>query len=274
MIGQYFGQLWSWAGTVSLQYCSHASRHWWLVHESTRVNVWLFQIVDQWSHGAPDTACAHLTPGHGHRSLIDSSVDLDTESLRGESPYIRVSIKSSVSFRGFIIRAVDEDGNVTGSWSIPYLQYQYYPLSEGSVQYLDCDHIPRTAVTHSRAFQADNLVSLQWIPGEKFQGKVVFEATLVANYSTYWRLSSKALHIALESFKEVARSTEQLEETSVVVNTSVIVLQSQYSDSYNYQPWLASVNKSGSASQDSITFNYFVSLLILKHNSWIFHFIS
>lgn len=172
-----------------------------------------FQDTGQWTQGAPETMCDDMTPWHGQEILVnDSDIVLDTESLLDNSPYVRVSIRSSSRpFIGFMIKAIDVDLKVTGEWSVPYLQYHYYPESEPTVQFLNCDQQSQSAVTHTQSFTKSqeyysgafslsfffsaNVISLQWNPSKKFSVNVVFVATLVGDYSTFWKLSSDRLDV-------------------------------------------------------------------------------
>ena len=64
------------------------------------------------------TECDHMLPRHGYLSQNFSATDqkfskiiLETSSLENKSPYIRVSVKSVIPFKGFIITAFDSNKN-------------------------------------------------------------------------------------------------------------------------------------------------------------------
>ena len=64
------------------------------------------------------TECDHMLPRHGYLSQNFSATDqklskiiLETSSLENNPPYIRVSVKSIIPFKGFIITAFDSNEN-------------------------------------------------------------------------------------------------------------------------------------------------------------------
>ena len=64
------------------------------------------------------TECDHLLPRHGYLSQNFSATDqelsnivLETSSLENKTPYVRVSVKSVIPFKGFIIAGFDINEN-------------------------------------------------------------------------------------------------------------------------------------------------------------------
>ena len=96
--------------------------------------------------GAPLTACRDLQPRHGFLASPDPcpvTLALDSPTLWA-GQYLRVALRSSRPYRGFILRAevVGVVGAPVGTWSIPW-------YSAPDAQYLHCGARAQSAVTHS-----------------------------------------------------------------------------------------------------------------------------
>merc|ERR1712025_1243559 len=126
-----------------------------------------------------------MMPRHGFEPQEgDPPIQVVTDQYSMYShQYIRVTIRSKRAFKGFLIRALSDGDTHLGTWYIPYLEDTSY-LSESS--YLHCDGRVQSAVTHSGRTNTMFVLSLQWKPPTAFQGKVVFQATVVENYRVYW----------------------------------------------------------------------------------------
>ena len=110
-----------------------------------------------------------MVPRHGFSPQTgDPPVELVMDQARiTPDTYLRVTIRSRRAFKGFLLRA--EAGSVrhVGTWYIPYLADTSY-LSES--QYLHCDQLLQSAVTHSGKTNNMWVVSFQWRPGQDFAG--------------------------------------------------------------------------------------------------------
>uniref|UniRef100_A0A0K2TME8 Reelin domain-containing protein n=2 Tax=Lepeophtheirus salmonis TaxID=72036 RepID=A0A0K2TME8_LEPSM len=140
--------------------------------------------------GAPDVQCLYMTPKHGFQPQIEPpSIEFvspkglnkttDSESL----PHIDVVLKSSTGmFKGFFIRA--EAYGVTkgerkgiGKWWV----------NDTGVQYLHCFGAIQSSITHTGNVFALNEVRATWSPPLDYEGTIVFRATVVQDFKTYWK---------------------------------------------------------------------------------------
>ena len=81
----------------------------------------MYQVAWNFSTGAPLNWCESIIPRHGFDQKQFSSeqskpsdIVIDTSPLANISPYVRVSIVSTVPFKGFVIIAVNKNDNGNG----------------------------------------------------------------------------------------------------------------------------------------------------------------
>jgi len=137
-----------------------------------------------YSRGAPRSTCgggtnASMTPRHGFSPQTRPSpayIVVDQTRVV-HTDYVRVTIRSSQAFKGFLVTAVNDDRKRIGSWTIPY--------GDTSSQYVHCDNLQDT-VTHTDHSSLRYVLSLSWKPPTSFSGNVTMVASVVMDYQTYW----------------------------------------------------------------------------------------
>lgn len=80
---------------------------------------------------------------------------------------------------GYVIKAFDPKGKTLGSFH-----------EDPKHKYLDCDSIPRSAVTHSSSHHKTE-VSVTWQAPDDFKGEVELKATVVKDSQTFWSVTKK-----------------------------------------------------------------------------------
>ena len=75
------------------------------------------------SAGAPLSSCTgDLSPRHGFAAQTGTApveIVLDKDTI-SHKEYLRVTIRSSQAFKGYLVRAVDKNISPLGSWYIPH----------------------------------------------------------------------------------------------------------------------------------------------------------
>lgn len=140
--------------------------------------------------GAPTSVCDNLVPLHGNSltQQVRPPYKLYTKSYKN---VIMVSLNSTIGsgFKGFIIQGRTPNGTIVGSFKLP-----------DGVPYhtIDCSGSSDT-VTHSNP-TVKNRLDLIWLPPVGYEGPVVFNSTIVHDFSTFWvGLESKQVDIKKSS---------------------------------------------------------------------------
>jgi hypothetical protein len=141
----------------------------------------LFRSATSFSAGAPLSSCrGDLSPRHGFTAQtgkVPVEIVLDQDTI-SHKEYLRVTIRSSQAYKGYLVRAVDRNASSLGSWFIPD-----YDLTS---QYLHCGvDRPQSSVTHTSLTTSMYQLYLQWKPYQHYHGQVNIVATIVINYTTY-----------------------------------------------------------------------------------------
>ncbi|XP_050689039.1 putative defense protein Hdd11 [Eriocheir sinensis] len=128
----------------------------------------------------PDSACAWLAPWHKPY----------TEPAQGPAPFklrtyhdravagvpMPVCLVGARPFLGFMLQAQDEaSGETLGAWEVP---------AASPAATMTCSKTNDT-VTHSSG-EHKQVVALSFLPPDDYNGTVVFKATVVTSYSTYY----------------------------------------------------------------------------------------
>jgi hypothetical protein len=178
------------------------------------------------SAGAPLSSCTvDLSPRHGFAAQtgtppVEIVLDKDTIS---HMEYLRVTIRSSQAFKGYLVRAVDRNISSLGSWYIPH-----YDLTS---QYLHCgEDRPQSSVTHTSLTISMYELYLQWKPSHNYHGKVNIVATIVMNYTTYWTgVTSRPVIVIGDGDDQDDMITESDEvEDHMGKNTMDAIIQTQF----------------------------------------------
>ena len=143
------------------------------------------RLTDSFSSGAPLSSCSDLTPRHGFSPQTGDppvQIVMDKHVINSDS-YLRVTLRSRRTFKGFLLFAESHDTRYLGTWYIPYLTHVSH-VSES--RYLHCEARVQSAVTQSGQARDMWLVSFQWRPPDNFSGWSVFRATIVESYEVFW----------------------------------------------------------------------------------------
>ncbi|XP_057375810.1 putative defense protein 3 isoform X2 [Daphnia carinata] len=151
--------------------------------------------IQGFPNGAPPTACATMTPGHGVDGQQSASPFM-TQLLDGEIVLMDGTVRLELrpqngvnSFKGFLVMAFDkaDESKPIGTFKQPI---------DGKV--IDCSAGVMNAVTHTNNLEKKS-VTLDWTPPKNFMGQVIFRTTYVENKSTFWvKTESKAVAVVLE----------------------------------------------------------------------------
>ncbi|XP_046651959.1 putative defense protein [Daphnia pulicaria] len=175
-------------------------------------------LIQGFPNGAPTTACASMTPGHGVGAQTSASPFM-TELLDGETVVmdgsVRVELRPQLNgvnrFKGFLVMAFDksDESKPIGSFKQPV---------DGKL--IDCSGGQMNAVTHTNNLEKKS-VALEWVPPQNFMGQVVFRTTYVENKATFWvKTESKAVAFVLEIPAATTTTTTTTTEASTTTTTT------------------------------------------------------
>lgn len=172
------------------------------------VTVAILSLIDRtnsFSMGAPDSACAQMTPGHSHEPQTGTPPANFTLTrnivLPGEMIGIELTTGDASQFKGFIIqaRSVKQKDRQIGS----------FVVSGDDASYMTCGRGIHNSITHRKS-NGKSSVKAQWRAPTDFEGEVVFRYTCLKEYQTFW--------VGLET--QPVRVTRSIEEPSEVKNDS------------------------------------------------------
>ena len=128
--------------------------------------------------GAPASTCENMTPSHGSPPQTSASpykIKITKEYyMPGEN--VRVSIESSSDdIRGYFIQARQVGTNAA---------IGTFATLPANGKYVNCGN-SKGAITHS-ARLAVKTINFEWVPPSTLSGNVVFYATVVKDFSTFW----------------------------------------------------------------------------------------
>ncbi|XP_046452897.1 putative defense protein 3 [Daphnia pulex] len=175
-------------------------------------------LIQGFPNGAPTTACASMTPGHGPSPQTSASPFM-TELLDGETVVmdgsVRVELRPQLNgvnrFKGFLVMAFDksDESKPIGSFKQPV---------DGKL--IDCSGGLMNAVTHTNNLEKKS-VALEWVPPQNFMGQVVFRTTYVENKATFWvKTESKAVAFVLEIPAATTTTTTTTTEAPTTTTTT------------------------------------------------------
>ncbi|XP_075529032.1 uncharacterized protein LOC142560668 isoform X2 [Dermacentor variabilis] len=137
-------------------------------------------------NGAPAEACGDMTPNHGPNAKASSDKgDLKLTAAPHDKRSAKVTLEGT--FKGFLIKAVDSDGTVVGSFT---------PDMPDIAKGIECDGHSNSAITHTSRGEKSS-VPVTWTASDKYKGgDVIFRATVVRSKDDYYlKLESSALKI-------------------------------------------------------------------------------
>lgn len=156
------------------------------------LQIYTISKVTSLPDGAPIKACRTLLPFHAGGSITDqnspSPYKISTAFNRGKV-LVRISSTLGVNFQGFMIQAKTPNQQVKGQFSSTY----------SDSQTLDCTNNGDTA-THTGKIGKLS-VDLEWDPKD-YTGPVMFNATVLQDYATFWSsVSTPTLDISKRSLE-------------------------------------------------------------------------
>uniref|UniRef100_A0A0K8SYV5 Reelin domain-containing protein n=2 Tax=Lygus hesperus TaxID=30085 RepID=A0A0K8SYV5_LYGHE len=148
--------------------------------------------IEAFKSGAPPSMCKDMMPHHSGSSPQTSQPPFSfvVEPPAADDGVVRVSLSGSSPFKGVMIEGrTTLDGDSVGQFiNVP-----------DNFQTLKCNDIPNNAVTHSESSPKDK-IQVSWEAPDGFDDHVLFVASVVLNYTTYWT------KIASEPTKVVKRT--------------------------------------------------------------------
>lgn len=177
--------------------------------------------------GAPLDACMLMTPGHPGTKPQNLSTAVHQIQFRlapgsnSKKFTVNLGSKTNAAFKGFFIQArspTTGNSNPVGTWDVSE--------SGGLAKGVSCSSIMNSAATHVDN-SAKVLVSLIWNPpqpqanGQQFVDKVVFVATVVQDFKTYWvGIQSEGLTLQVPGVPSYAASSLLATPTALVSSNS------------------------------------------------------
>lgn len=140
--------------------------------------------------GAPVSRCDSMLPGHSGSTQQESAAPFNVSRELQPDNTVKVTLTGTNPFKGFFIqarRADDQEALVPGMFTVS---------DESVIQTLNCEDKQSSAVTHQDKSEKSEIVVF-WTPPSDWDGEVVFRATVVQSYTTYWdRIFSPRLHVS------------------------------------------------------------------------------
>ncbi|XP_059351450.1 putative defense protein Hdd11 isoform X1 [Daphnia carinata] len=145
--------------------------------------------IQGFPNGAPPTACATMTPGHGVDGQQSASPFM-TQLLDGEIVLMDGTVRLELrpqngvnSFKGFLVMAFDkaDESKPIGTFKQPI---------DGKV--IDCSAGVMNAVTHHSSDEK-HFVTVHWTPPKDYVGLVSFRTTYLTNGTVFW-INTPAAH--------------------------------------------------------------------------------
>lgn len=158
--------------------------------------LFLFSSTQALQNGAPTSACDSLRPFHGGGIPPQTDISPYTVFAKQTGDVVQVSLGSSlgVPFQGFVIQGRTPNGQVIGTFQLP---------GGTSGHTIDCSGAADT-VTHTNPDEKDLLI-LIWVPPVGYEGTVIFNATVVQHYNTFWvGIQSPRIQIQKRSIRQDA----------------------------------------------------------------------
>ncbi|ELU16712.1 hypothetical protein CAPTEDRAFT_199175 [Capitella teleta] len=124
--------------------------------------------------GPPNSACEDMAPSHGVPPQT-SEPPYEFDVHYHDDHFDVAIIADSGAFLGFMMQAVDSNGNLVG---------RFQPKDSKS-QVMTCDHTD-DSITHANAEAKDAVYTALYLPDGVSADGVVVRATVVQNYETFW----------------------------------------------------------------------------------------
>ncbi|KAK2589300.1 hypothetical protein KPH14_007851 [Odynerus spinipes] len=136
----------------------------------------LIRKISGYSRGAPPETCTDMTPRHTEKAQA-SYPPYQVLPAAGQGR-VRLILGSpqGLAYMGFLILARDfENGELVG---------EFTNLPE-TARFVECTTGVKNAVTHANQTKKQNL-EFDWIAPPNYEGTIIFNATFVQDYATYW----------------------------------------------------------------------------------------
>lgn len=136
-----------------------------------------FKMIFGFKSGAPSGSCYNLMPHHDGTSAGLSASPYEIHLSPGQNRIIvLIGSRQGLAYKGFIMNAKDiETGQIVGEFTI----------IPNNTKAIECISNIKNGVTHIDTTEKRNL-EFEWVPPVNYQGTIVFNATFVQDYATYW----------------------------------------------------------------------------------------
>ncbi|CAL1530743.1 unnamed protein product [Lymnaea stagnalis] len=149
--------------------------------------------MDCYSDGAPETACASMTPGHGSSTATGQApyqLSLNKNTYNpGDVIEVTLSGNNNETFAGFLIAARRVTGETDNAGT-------FSPIPN---THTACPGVSGNAVTHSSAAPKSS-VTFKWTAPSFTQGDLVFKYTVVKSFSEFFVALNSSVLKAVYSF--------------------------------------------------------------------------
>ncbi|XP_023954753.1 putative defense protein Hdd11 [Bicyclus anynana] len=154
----------------------------WFAYFTTMVA--LATVASGFRHGAPESACKHMTPGHGvppQSTIPPYVITPSTKTVKAGTPMeVTISGKSSKdTIRGIMLQVRGSDDKIVGTFKVD--------PQDSISQPMKCDAQGDT-VTHKLHDEKDDkqTVYYTWTPPAGYNDIVKFRATIVKTGEVFW----------------------------------------------------------------------------------------
>jgi len=167
---------------------------------------WL-HTTESYPTGAPLTTCSTMSPKHQNVSPQQSSPPFAVTAGKlsiapGSALKLMLTSTTGTPFKGFLLQARQPEGNDAALGHFTALPNLTKPITcAGGYQ-----NSPN-AVTHADPSERDSL-QFEWEAPDYYEGPVVFVATVVQDFSTFWEgVKSDTINVAKRAVDNSSQST-------------------------------------------------------------------
>jgi hypothetical protein len=152
--------------------------------------------------GAPDGTCREMKPHHNGSQEMETDspykiyvkkVDRSTYNL-----VLRNKKDNGTPFKGFILQARDDNYDSPVG--------EFFLKGSNAIKFMNCSMaFPMSSITHTNR-EPKVSVEVDWKAPTGFKGDVVFKATVVQQFNTFWADLEEEVHVNNEAHQVAAPS--------------------------------------------------------------------
>ncbi|CAN8004390.1 unnamed protein product [Ixodes hexagonus] len=135
--------------------------------------------VDGHGSGAPVSQCDSMLPGHSGTAPQEGDAPYNISRELQQDNTIKVRLTGASPFKGFFIQAREADDHEV------LVPGQFTVSDDTVIQTVNCEDKQSSAITHQDKSEKTEIV-VTWTPPSGWNGEVVFRATVVQGYTTFW----------------------------------------------------------------------------------------